>query len=85
MPQFYCLRRLTVLLSVSACLIFSPSWAQEHQHTHQPLPQGAAHEHHFNDIKKAVKMFEDPTRNAWQKPEDVVKQGQSAGTLFGHE
>ena len=48
--------------------------AQEHHgHSHHP-PQGAAHDHRFNDIEKAVKMFESAERDAWQKPEEVMKQ-----------
>lgn len=48
--------------------------AQEHHpQSHQP-PQGAAHDHRFNDIDKAVKMFESAERDTWQKPEEVMKQ-----------
>jgi ubiquinone/menaquinone biosynthesis C-methylase UbiE len=54
--------------------IIPTSWADEHQHhPHQP-PQGAAHDHRFNDIDKAVKMFENAERDAWQKPDEVVQQ-----------
>jgi ubiquinone/menaquinone biosynthesis C-methylase UbiE len=34
---------------------------------------GAAHDHRFNDIDQAVKMFESAERDAWQKPDEVVK------------
>ena len=37
-------------------------------------PQGAAHDHRFNDIDQAVKMFESAERDTWQKPDEVVKQ-----------
>jgi len=55
-------------------IIVSASWAQEeHSHSHEP-PKGAAHDHHFNDIDQAVKMFESTERDAWQKPDEVVTQ-----------
>ena len=64
------------LLPLIPCITFflssPPSWGQEHQHhPHQP-PQGAAHHHRFNDIDKAVHMFENEERDAWQKPDEVV-------------
>jgi predicted methyltransferase len=66
--------RLSLLtLSVLGLLLTLHAQAQEHGHPHAS-PHGAAHEHHFNDIEKAVKTFEDPARDAWQKPEDVVAQ-----------
>ena len=62
-----CLLLLTVLTVRPA------SWAQPmHDHSHRP-PQGAAHEHRFNDIDQAVKMFESAERDTWQKPDEVVK------------
>jgi ubiquinone/menaquinone biosynthesis C-methylase UbiE len=55
-------------------VIAPTTWAQEHHHhSHQP-PQGAAHDHRFNDIDQAVKMFEGDERDAWQKPDEVVRQ-----------
>jgi ubiquinone/menaquinone biosynthesis C-methylase UbiE len=56
-------------------LVIAPiSWAQEHHpHSHRP-PQGAAHDHRFDDIDQAVKMFESAERDAWQKPDEVVTQ-----------
>ena len=65
---------LTLLLGLVSFVIASTIWAQEvHQHPHVP-PAGAAHDHHFNDIDQAVKMFESAERDAWQKPDEVVKQ-----------
>ena len=72
-----CLRlpsALALRLGVALLVVASTSWAQEeHQHPHVP-PTGAAHDHHFNDINQAVKMFENSERDAWQKPDEVVKQ-----------
>lgn len=65
---------LASLLALIPFVVAPTSWAQQHHdHSHQP-PQGAAHDHRFNDIDQAVKMFEDPERDAWQKPDEVVKQ-----------
>jgi ubiquinone/menaquinone biosynthesis C-methylase UbiE len=65
---------LTLLLSLASFIIAPVSWAQaHHHHSHQP-PQGAAHDHRFNDIDQAVKMFENAERDVWQKPDEVVKQ-----------
>ncbi|MBM3462002.1 MAG: class I SAM-dependent methyltransferase [Armatimonadetes bacterium] len=35
-------------------------------------PLGAQHHHDFGDVKRAVRMFEDPARATWQKPDEVV-------------
>ena len=65
---------LILLLSLPAFIGVPVSGAQElHHHPHRP-PEGAAHEHHFNDIDQAVKMFEGAERDAWQKPDDVIQQ-----------
>ena len=65
---------LASLLALISFVLAPTSWAQEHHpHSHQP-PQGAAHDHRFNDIDQAVKMFESAKRDAWQKPDEVVKQ-----------
>lgn len=65
---------LTLLFSQIVFDTASPSWAQKYHHGPDHPPHGAAHEHHFNDINKAVKMFESAERDAWQKPDEVVKQ-----------
>lgn len=71
MPRFHYLR--ASLLALISFISVPTSWAQEqHHHSHQP-PQGAAHDHRFNDIDQAVKMFESAERDAWQKPDEVVK------------
>lgn len=70
----------TLRLSLLFTLVFSLvmlvqgpiSWAQHlHDHSHQP-PTGAAHDHRFNDIDQAVKMFEGAERDTWQKPDEVM-------------
>lgn len=64
----------TLLLGLISFVITPISWAQEYHHGPDQSPPGAAHEHHFNDIEKSVKMFEGPERDAWQKPDEVVTQ-----------
>jgi ubiquinone/menaquinone biosynthesis C-methylase UbiE len=63
----------TLLLGLALFVIAPTSWAQQYHHSHRP-PHGAAHDHRFNDIDQAVKMFESAEREAWQKPDEVVKQ-----------
>lgn len=69
-----CVAAIVTLLFTAASLALAPlSWAQHrHEHSHQP-PQGAAHDHRFNDIDQAVKMFESAERDTWQKPDEVMK------------
>jgi len=62
---------LTSLLALVWLVVAPTSWADDHQH--QPPPQSAAH-HRFDDIDRAVKMFESAERDAWQKPDEVVAQ-----------
>ena len=56
---------LKVWLVVSACaaLLAGPSFAQ--------APQ--THRHSFGDADKWAKVFDDPERDAWQKPHEVIQ------------
>lgn len=69
---------LALLYGVFMFFATPASWADDPSHPHHPHkpPMGAAHDHRFNDIDKAVNMFEDPERDVWQKPDEVVKQVQ---------
>ena len=74
MSRFRLLSTFALLFGVILLVIAPASWAQEHhQHPHSP-PSGAAHDHRFNDIDQAVKMFEGAERDTWQKPDEVVTQ-----------
>lgn len=65
---------LASIIGVVSLVVAPAGWAQEvHQHPHSP-PTGAAHDHRFNDIDQAVKMFEGAERDTWQKPDEVVTQ-----------
>jgi ubiquinone/menaquinone biosynthesis C-methylase UbiE len=73
MSSVHVLVTLTILVQLGTFGTVPPSWAQHmHGHSHRP-PQGAAHDHRFNDIEQAVKMFESAERDTWQKPDEVVK------------
>jgi predicted methyltransferase len=56
---------LTIFLSVSAYagLLAGPAAAQT-PHTH---------DHSFGDSEKWAKVFDDPKRDAWQKPHEVIR------------
>ena len=74
MSRFRLPATCTPLLGLVLLVITPTSWAQQqHDYSHHP-PQGAAHEHRFNDIDQAVKMFEGPERDTWQKPDEVMTQ-----------
>ena len=45
-----------------ACIAFNPTFAQT-PHTHK---------HSFGDAQKWSKVFDDPQRDAWQKPHEVI-------------
>src|SRR5687768_17884607 len=56
---------IKAFLALSACagLLAGPSAAQS-PHTHQ---------HGFGDAQKWSKIFDDPERDAWQKPHEVIQ------------
>lgn len=73
MPHFRLPSTLTLLLGLASFAIAPVNWAQElHSDPEQPL-HGSAHERHFDDIEQSVRMFEGAERDAWQKPDEVVK------------
>ena len=50
-------------LCVAALLCAAPPVFAQSPHTHQ---------HRFDDAAKWAKVFDDPKRDAWQKPHDVI-------------
>jgi SAM-dependent methyltransferase len=48
-----------------------PPHAEHHQGHHQPHHH-AHHQHRFHSVDWSVRAFEDPKREAWQKPDKVV-------------
>src|SRR5262245_12728314 len=68
------MRRLELISTaglLSVLLLVTPSLAQ---HKHDEGRAGAAHAHaRFDDPEKWSTSFDDPARDKWQKPQEVVK------------
>lgn len=59
-------------LVIACCLVALPAAAQHGQ----GASHGKAHHHHhprFDDPAKWSKSFDDPARDAWQKPDEVIR------------
>ena len=56
--------RIIVIRLVLACCMAAGSAAAQSPHTHQ---------HSFGDAQKWSKIFDDPERDAWQKPHEVIQ------------
>ncbi|HET7159109.1 MAG TPA: class I SAM-dependent methyltransferase [Burkholderiales bacterium] len=52
------------LALLAAAAVFAGSIAAQSPHTHQ---------HHFKDAQKWSQVFDDPKRDAWQKPHEVIQ------------
>lgn len=68
MQQRHLLRLAT--FSFACLLAASPSLAQ---HEHRKESKGHDHHQRFDDPAKWSKSFDDPARDAWQKPEEVIR------------
>lgn len=72
-----CLRRAVVVVSVIGLSVGCLS-AQEGHHEHDS-GEHADHDHDatathsFDDVERWTKVFDDPARDAWQKPAEVVR------------
>ncbi|HET9664880.1 MAG TPA: hypothetical protein VFP00_11700, partial [Burkholderiales bacterium] len=53
-----------VLFALSFALLATGQAAAQSPHTHQ---------HSFGDAEKWAKIFDDPKRDAWQKPHEVIQ------------
>ena len=58
--------RMISSFCVAAGLAFLPAGAASAQTPH-------THQHGFGDAKKWAKVFDDPERDAWQKPHEVIQ------------
>lgn len=72
-----------LVLAVLALLAASPAVAAPERDAHG---HDATMHHRFDDVEQWVKVFDDPARDAWQKPEKVirflgVRPGQSVADL----
>jgi ubiquinone/menaquinone biosynthesis C-methylase UbiE len=67
------MRAMTFLI-VALCLCSGAStWSQQpHAGQHPAPPPGAHMEHRFDDPKQYAKSFDDPARDEWQKPIEVI-------------
>lgn len=45
---------------------------EEPRHTHPGHGHQAGHHHSFADVERFARMFDDPARDEWQRPADVV-------------
>lgn len=60
--------RFTVHLAAAVGLAFAGLWAEP------SLAQSpATHQHSFGDAKSWTRVFDDPARDAWQKPHEVIQ------------
>jgi SAM-dependent methyltransferase len=50
------------LAALAAALVAATAW-----------PQHDAHQHRFKDAERWARVFDDPARAAWQKPDEVIK------------
>jgi ubiquinone/menaquinone biosynthesis C-methylase UbiE len=63
------MRLLTLLI---ACLIAIAAPAAA-QHKHGEGKSGGHHSHRFDDPEKWAKSFDNPERDEWQKPDEVIR------------
>ena len=61
--------RLTLRLAAAAGLAFAGLWAAGPSLAQSP----ASHHHGFGDAQAWTKVFDDPARDAWQKPHEVIQ------------
>lgn len=71
-------RSLNIVLQIGIVLaITSPATAKSpepphaHRHSHGKT-EGKAYHHRFQNAEKWAKIFEDPKRDRWQKPDEVI-------------
>jgi SAM-dependent methyltransferase len=60
------------IMFLAACLLVvsAPATAQ---HKHGDGKSGGHHSHRFDDPEKWAKSFDNPERDAWQKPDEVIR------------
>ncbi len=73
MKQKVLLNKAAVLVSFIIVLALSFPSCTNNQKQHSEEKHSKATEQRFNDIDFWVKMFEDPERDKWQKPAEVVQ------------
>jgi SAM-dependent methyltransferase len=61
MPRRFVPRARGALAAILATLVAAIAWAQHD-----------AHQHRFKDAERWARVFDDPARAAWQKPDEVI-------------
>jgi SAM-dependent methyltransferase len=64
--------KLSIASIVFACFLAAPPAVAQHGHSEG---RSTGHHHHqrFDDPERWSKSFDDPARDAWQKPNDVIR------------
>jgi SAM-dependent methyltransferase len=62
MPRRFMPRARGALAAILATLVAAIAWAQHD-----------AHQHRFKDAERWARVFDDPARAAWQKPDEVIE------------
>lgn len=71
-PTGYCMRCPQNIFFISLSLIFAGATAGESAHAQSPAQSPAHAQHRFSGAEKWAKVFDDPERDKWQKPHEVI-------------
>lgn len=73
MPSVRALDDLAIVSLVALALVAGASCSRHAPHAHGSSPSGPDHmTHAFDDVEALSKRFDDPARDAWQKPDEVI-------------
>ena len=67
------MRHAAPLLATLLGCASAPATPPAHAQAHGPPHPGAAHHHRFNDAARWSAVFDAPERDAWQRPEEVIR------------
>jgi ubiquinone/menaquinone biosynthesis C-methylase UbiE len=79
-------RKSALSLAFGVCFSATTMSQQPQHDQHKPGAAGAHMEHRFDDPERYAKSFDDPARDEWQKPSEVIgalalKSGQSVADI----
>ena len=71
------MRRVTMSIVAAIVLVIAGAWpgavlAQSAPDAQMHVQHGQGYQHSFEDAEKWAKAFDDPARDAWQKPDDIL-------------